>query len=121
MRVGTVCLACFALMAGLGFPTDTLSQDRIQWLLGGLSNASGPSGFEGPVRAILEREMRSAGVEISTDGLGSIVGVIRGPADGPRIMLAAHMDEVGAIVRYLTPEGMVKFQSPRWLVRSSIA
>jgi putative aminopeptidase FrvX len=65
--------------------------------------------------------MRSAGLEISTDGLGSIVGVIRGPADGPRIMLAAHMDEVGAIVRYLTPEGMVKFQSPRWLVRSSIA
>ena len=111
MRVSLICLVCLALLAGLGFPTDALSQDRIERLLGELSNASGPSGFEGPVRAILEREMRSAGLEISTDGLGSIVGVIRGPADGPRIMLAAHMDEVGAIVRYLTPEGMVKFQS----------
>ena len=110
MRFSLICLVCLALLAGLGFPTDALSQDRIERLLGELSNASGPSGFEGPVRAILEREMRSAGLEISTDGLGSIVGVIRGPADGPRIMLAAHMDEVGAIVRYLTPEGMVKFQ-----------
>jgi endoglucanase len=111
MRVSLICLVCLALSASLGFPTDALSQDRMERLLGELSNASGPSGFEGPVRAILEREMRSAGLEISTDGLGSIVGVIRGPADGPRIMLAAHMDEVGAIVRYLTPEGMVKFQS----------
>ena len=33
-----------------------------------------------------------------------------GPDVGPRIMLAGHMDEVGAIVRYITPEGMVKFQ-----------
>jgi len=111
MRVSLSCSVCLALLAVLGFPTDGLSQGRMQRLLGELSNASGPSGFEGPVRGILEREMRSAGLEISTDGLGSIVGVIRGPADGPRIMLAAHMDEVGAIVRYLTPEGMVKFQS----------
>jgi putative aminopeptidase FrvX len=35
---------------------------------------------------------------------------MRGPTDGPRIMLAAHMDEVGAMVRFVTPEGMVKFQ-----------
>jgi len=110
MRVSTICLACLALLAGLGFPTDMLPQDRTQRLLGELSNASGPSGFEGSVRAILEREMRSAGLEISTDGLGSVIGVMRGPAGGPRIMLAAHMDEVAAIVRYVTPEGMVKFQ-----------
>ena len=110
MRVDAICLACLALLASLGVPTHTLAQDRMQRLLSELSNASGPSGSEGAVRAILEREMRSAGLETSTDGLGSLVGVMRGPADGPRIMLAAHMDEVGAIVRYLTPEGMVKFQ-----------
>jgi len=79
-------------------------------LLAELSNADGVSGFEGSVRKILEREMRAAGLEVSTDGLGSIIGVLRGPVDGPRIMLAAHMDEVGAIVRYVTPDGMVKFQ-----------
>jgi len=102
--------ACLALMAGLGFPTDVLPQDRTQRLLAELSNASGPSGSEGSVRGILVREMRSAGLEISTDGLGSVIGVMRGQAEGPRIMLAAHMDEVAAMVRYVTPEGMVKFQ-----------
>jgi putative aminopeptidase FrvX len=86
------------------------SKDRVARLLEELANAPGPSGFEGAVRAILAREMRAAGLEVSTDGLGSIIGVLRGGADAPRIMLAAHMDEVGAVVRYITPEGMVKFQ-----------
>jgi len=82
--------------------------DRVLSLLRELSAAPGPSGFEGPVRAILHREFRAAGLEVTTDGLGSIIGVLPGPAGSPRIMLAAHMDEVGAIVKYVTPEGMVK-------------
>jgi hypothetical protein len=48
MRVSLSCSVCLALLAVLGFPTDALSQDRMQRLLGELSNASGPSGFEGP-------------------------------------------------------------------------
>lgn len=110
MRVGTISLACLTLLVNLLFPTEMLAQDRVERLLAELSNAGGPSGFEASVRAILEREMRSAGLETSTDGLGSIIGALRGTADGPRIMLAAHMDEVAAIVRYVTSEGMVKFQ-----------
>ena len=86
------------------------SADRVAKLLKELSSAPGPSGFEGPVRAILLREFRAAGLETSTDGLGSVIGVWSGPPGSPRIMLAAHMDEVGAMVRYLTAEGMVKFQ-----------
>jgi endoglucanase len=62
------------------------------------------------VRDILMREFHAAGLEVSNDGMGSIIGVLQGRTDGPRIMLAAHMDEVGAMVRYVTPEGMVKFQ-----------
>jgi putative aminopeptidase FrvX len=84
--------------------------DRIARLLAELVNAPAPSGAEGPARAIVTRELRAAGLEISNDGMGSVIGVLRGPANGPRIMLAAHMDEVGAMVRYITPQGMVKFQ-----------
>jgi endoglucanase len=62
------------------------------------------------VREILERELRAAGLKVSTDGLGSVIGALEGASEGPRIMLAAHMDEVGGMVRYITPEGMVKFQ-----------
>ncbi len=61
-------------------------------------------------------ELRAAGVEVTTDGLGSVIGVLRGSAETPRIVLAAHMDEVGAMVRYIMPEGLVKFQLPGgWL------
>jgi endoglucanase len=108
----------YRLISGLGLllfalllPVPAQQQpDRVAKLLEELSNAPAPSGYEGPVRDILRREFQAAGLEVSTDGMGSIIGVLRGPADGPRIMLAAHMDEVGAMVRFVTPEGMVKFQ-----------
>jgi putative aminopeptidase FrvX len=96
----------------LALPLSVFSQqgDRVVRLLEELSNAPAPSGYEAPVRDILRREFQAAGVEVSNDGMGSVIGVLRGSANGPRIMLAAHMDEVGAMVRFVTPEGMVKFQ-----------
>jgi len=98
------------MLFALALPAPAQQGDRVLKLLEELSNAPAPSGYEGPVRDILKREFKAAGLDVSNDGLGSIIGVLRGPADGPRIMLAAHMDEVGAIVRFVTPEGMVKFQ-----------
>ena len=86
------------------------ANDYITRMLGELSNAPAPSGFEGPVRQILRREFQADGLAVSSDGLGSIIGILRGSSARPRIMLAAHMDEVGAVVRYITPQGMVKFQ-----------
>ena len=84
---------------------------RVQQLLEELSNSFGPSGFEGPVREIVKREMLPLVDTVETDGIGSLIGRL-GKSDGyPRIMLAGHMDEVGLIVRYVTPEGYVKFQT----------
>jgi endoglucanase len=98
---------CGGVLAGR-VAAQEANPDRITALLRELSQAAGPSGFEGPVRAIVRRELEAAGVEVSTDGMGSVIGVMPGPVGGPRIMLAAHMDEVGAIVKYVTPEGMIK-------------
>jgi putative aminopeptidase FrvX len=98
------------LLFVLALPLLGQHDDRVVKLLKELSSAPAPSGYEGPVRDILRREFQEAGLEVSNDGMGSIIGVLRGPTDGPRIMLAAHMDEVGAMVRFVTPEGMVKFQ-----------
>jgi endoglucanase len=98
------------LLFAVQLPLPAQQRDRVTKLLEELSNAPGPSGYEGPVREIITREFKAAGLEVSNDGLGSVIGVLRGPNDGPRIMLAAHMDEVGAIVRFITPDGMVKFQ-----------
>ena len=101
---------CLTLLVEPALIGQTAQGDRVSRLLEELSNASGPSGFEGPVREIIVRELHALGIETSTDGLGSVIGVLAGSSERPRIMLAAHMDEVGAIVRYVTPEGMVKFQ-----------
>ncbi len=98
------------LLFALASAASAQQGDRVLKLLEELSNAPAPSGYEGPVRDILRREFQAAGLQVSNDGMGSVIGVLRGPADSPRIMLAAHMDEVGAIVRFVTPEGMVKFQ-----------
>jgi endoglucanase len=103
-------LFCFTLLISPPARGQVQPGDRVGRLLQELSNAPAPSGYEGPVREILERELRAAGLKLSTDGLGSVIGALPGPSDGPRIMLAAHMDEVGGMVRYITPEGMVKFQ-----------
>lgn len=83
--------------------------DRVEMLLEELTNAPGVSGQEAEVRKIVLRELRAAGSEVSTDGLGSAIGVLRGSAEGPRIMLAAHMDELGLMVKYITADGFVKF------------
>jgi len=103
--------ACDLLPDPTGRTQTLMGQgDRVPRQLEELSNAPGPSGFEGGVREIIVRELHTLGIETSTDGLGSVIGVLAGSSERPHIMLAAHMDEVGAIVRYVTPEGMVKFQ-----------
>ena len=80
-------------------------------LLEDLTNAYGPSGFEGPVRTIMQRELAPLCDSIETDGIGSLIARL-GSGDGlPRVMMAAHMDEVGLMVKYITPEGYVKFQA----------
>lgn len=67
-----------------------------------LVEAHAPSGHEGPVREIIRAAWADLTDEIETDGLGSLIGIKRAtaPADSARrIMLAAHMDEIGLMVR----------------------
>jgi len=88
--------------------------DRIESLLAELSEAAGPTGFEGPVRAIVRRELTPLADGIETDGLGSLIARLdatSGGEDAPRVMLAGHMDELGLLVRRITPEGYLKFQT----------
>jgi len=84
--------------------------DPVIGLMKEFTEAFGPSGAEGPVRKLYEREMRTAGAEVSTDGLGSVIAKAPGASDGPRIMVDAHLDEVGLMVRAITPDGYIKVQ-----------
>ncbi len=72
-----------------------------------LSNAFGPSGFESEVREVF-RHMVAGHTEITHDNLGSIIVAHHGGNELPKILLAAHLDEVGLMVRGITPGGYLK-------------
>lgn len=76
-----------------------------------LTEAPGVPGQEGVVRRIMQRYLEPLG-EIVTDNLGSIacrkVGSV---SDGPVIMMAGHMDEIGFMVTRITEQGFLKFQT----------
>jgi putative aminopeptidase FrvX len=91
--------------------TAAAQADSTADLLAELSNAHGPSGYEGPVRAIMQREMSPLADRMETDGLGSLIGVMEYASDAPNIMIAAHMDEVGMLVKRITDEGYLKYQT----------
>ena len=74
-----------------------------------LSNAAGVSGFEGNIREIITNEVKDHVDEIETDNMGNLIMVKKGKDDGKKVMLAAHMDEIGLMVRHIDKEGFIKF------------
>jgi putative aminopeptidase FrvX len=77
-------------------------------LLEKLSNAFGPPGSEGDIRQIIRKELEGM-ADFSYDRLGSVICRRKaGATAAPRIILAAHMDELGFIVQAITKEGFIK-------------
>ena len=74
-----------------------------------LSNASGVTGRESEVRELMIRLMTPYADEIIVDKLENVIAVKKGKPNSPKIMLAAHMDEVGLMVKTITKEGFLQF------------
>jgi endoglucanase len=77
-------------------------------LLKAMSELNGVPGNERQVRKFMAEKM-SPLADVSYDNLGSIIGEKVGASDGPKIMVAGHMDEVGFLVTTITDEGYIKF------------
>jgi len=67
----------------------------------------GPSGREGKIAEIIEKEIAPFVDEVKLDKLGSLIALKKG--SGARVMLAAHMDEIGLIVTHIDKEGFLRF------------
>lgn len=80
-------------------------------LLSALSNAFGPSGNEEEVRQILRKELEEFADQVQVDKLGNIFFHHHGSGSYPRIMLSAHMDEVGVLVTFIEDEGFLRFEA----------
>ena len=81
-------------------------------LLQQLTETFGPSGYEDNVRAIVRAEVESLADEVRVDALGSLIArkkPSKANGDTKKIMIAAHMDEIGLIVSYVDEKGFVRF------------
>lgn len=85
--------------------------DATAQLLKALSEAPGPSAFEEDVRRIVAAEFTALGAAIEYDGLGSVLATLPGNTTGPRVMVTAHMDEVGLMVQYITVDGFIRVKT----------
>jgi endoglucanase len=81
--------------------------DAIAQLMRELTEAPGPSGFEEAVREIVVDAYQALGATVAYDGLGSVLATLPGAPEGPRVMVTAHMDEVGLMVQHVTPDGFL--------------
>jgi len=77
-------------------------------LLKELTEALGVAGSEAEVRGIIRRHVEDVAA-IEHDNLGSIIARKEGDPNGPRVMVAAHMDEVGFMVSFVTEKGYLRF------------
>ena len=92
----------------LALSLTAYSQDRVVDLLKQLSEAPGVPGYEDAVRKLMAEQMRPLADSVSYDGLGSVIA--QQGHSGPRIMVDAHMDELGGMVRHIRPDGYLSMQ-----------
>jgi len=78
-------------------------------LLYDLTMLNGIPANEKQVRKYFEKAVKGFAEEVTFDNLGSVIAKKTGKADGPKIMVAGHLDEIGFIVSDITKEGYVKF------------
>jgi tetrahedral aminopeptidase len=79
-------------------------------LLKRLIETPGVPGREEKQREIAREELGSLTDEVSTDALGSVIGTKRGSGDA-RVMVAAHTDEIGYLVKYIDDKGFLRLQT----------
>jgi putative aminopeptidase len=83
---------------------------RLRKLTGDLMMIPGLSGHEDRVRRALTKELRALGLEPETDTLGNLFATIKGDPEAPSVMLFAHMDQLGLIVRKIEAGGLMRVE-----------
>jgi len=95
-------------------------------LLQKLTQTPGPSGYESAVRDVIRAEIKPYAKDIKVDALGNLIVKIGKKTErGLRIMVAAHMDEIGLMVSHVEKNGTMRFSNlgsvfPRYLPGSRV-
>ncbi len=84
------------------------SKNKLFQLLKSMDEIIAVSGFEDEIRDFIVKELEPYSSELWTDSMGNLIAVRRGDGEG-KIMIAAHMDEIGLMVKHVSKEGFIKF------------
>lgn len=77
-------------------------------LLKGLSETRGASGHETKIRNYIKEQIKPFCNVIKTDSMGNLFGIIEGNDDENTVLVAAHMDEIGFMIRYIDENGFLR-------------
>ena len=84
--------------------------DKLKEQLKELTDMSAPSGFEDPMIEYMSEKISSYGVKSEVDPLGNVLAHLGDSSGKPKIMIMAHMDEVGLVVRKIEPDGFLRIE-----------
>ena len=76
-----------------------------------LTEAKGISGNEKEAREVMKKYIEPYATEVFTDHLGSLIAKKVGQEDGPKVMVAGHLDEIGLMVTRIDDNGFLYFQT----------
>ncbi|WP_203361521.1 M42 family metallopeptidase [Bacillus sp. REN10] len=85
--------------------------DETLTMLKELTDAKGIPGNEREVRAVMKKYIEPLSDEVTTDNLGSLIAKKAGDENGPKIMVAGHLDEVGFMITQIDDKGFLRFQT----------
>lgn len=94
------------LLGGLCASFLALAADKP--FLATLTGVPGASGFEKPVRQLMQQHWQPLMSSLNVDGMGNLIGRYKAGQKGPKVLLMAHLDEVGFMVESITPDGYIK-------------
>ena len=78
-------------------------------LLSAICETPGAPGFETAIRNLVVEKVKPFADEVHIDNMGNIVALKKGRSDAKKVMVAAHMDEIGFIVSHIDEAGFVRF------------
>jgi putative aminopeptidase FrvX len=88
--------------------TSAVSAASNESALSKLTDLAGTAGFEQTVRNVVKQQWQPSISQLSVDGMGNLIGQCKLNQKGPKVLLMAHMDEVGYMVESITPDGFLK-------------
>lgn len=90
-----------------GETMDSAARDFLHELL----STPSPSGYEQPVARLWRKRLAEVCPSIDVDGLGNSVAEIPGTGGGRRILLTAHVDEIGFMITRIDGDGFCRFRN----------